>query len=141
MFFFFFFPHCFFTDLSIRDAGERDLILETTPALAEQMWCQAASKAAAFHEENKHVWKERKGTWMHLPGMSGSPDVLTHFKLTYIAKHLCVSIGLYVYAKRTVWFWGFFLVLQLHQAIPHQCPLAAPVPCLPAMEFICWDVV
>lgn len=48
---FFFFPHCFFTDLSIRDAGERDLILETTPALAEQMWCQAASKAVALHEE------------------------------------------------------------------------------------------
>lgn len=48
---FFFFLHCVFTDLSIRDAGERDLILDTTPALAEQMWCQVASKAASFHEE------------------------------------------------------------------------------------------
>lgn len=47
----FFFLHCVFTDLGIRDAGERDLILDTTPALAEQMWCQVASKAASFHEE------------------------------------------------------------------------------------------
>lgn len=41
---------------------------------------------------------------MHLPDVSGSADVLTHFKLRYVAKHLCVSIGLYVYAKRTVGF-------------------------------------
>lgn len=47
---------------------------------------------------------------MHLPGMSGSTDVLTRFKLRYIAKHSCVSIGLYVVCKEDRLFLGFFSI-------------------------------
>lgn len=54
---------------------------------------------------------------MHLPGTSGSPDVLTHLRLRHIAKRLRVSIGLYVDAKGTVCLW-VFLVFQQDQAIP-----------------------